>query len=105
MEPWLELPPDAGVIETFWPLVFVAATAVALAALLVFGARLFRGTRVVREVLRCPVKHRDFVVDCEITAWDAARVDVKACAAFEPPTAITCDKACLRLGKAAAGAR
>lgn len=78
-----------------WPLVLVAVVGFVLILVFVSGPKLFRGTRAVHEAFWCPFRRQDVSVDTRITAWDATRVDVDRCTAFEPPTAVTCDKACL----------
>ena len=87
---------DEG-LSLVWPLVVIAIVGVALIALLANGRKLFRGTRDVHEKFRCPFRRQDVEVGMELTAWDGRRVDVHDCSAFTPPTAVTCDKACLAL--------
>ncbi len=77
------------------PLVVVAITGILLVVLVFYGARIFTGTREVRESLRCPLRRQDVVVHTRITAWDATPVDVVRCSAFEPARAVACAKACL----------
>jgi hypothetical protein len=45
---------------------------------------------------RCPLGDRDVRVEFEEEPWDGRRRDVLRCSEF-PDSAITCDKACLRL--------
>jgi hypothetical protein len=54
--------------------------------------------RLVTRAFWCPFRRRDVSVDLAERAWDARLVDVTRCSAFEPASAITCDKACLGLG-------
>lgn len=62
------------------------------------GARFTRGTRGVTLWFECPLRKQPVRVEFQVTAWDGRRVDVDCCSAFAPPSAITCDKACLRPG-------
>lgn len=77
------------------PLVVVGTVTVLLLALLLWGRRLFTGTRGVDESFWCPWKRREVDVVFRVDAWDARRVDVEQCTAFAPPTSIACDKPCL----------
>ena len=54
--------------------------------------------RVVTRVFWCPFRGRDVSADLAEKAWDGRFVDVVCCSAFEPASAVSCDKACLRLG-------
>lgn len=59
-----------------------------------------RGAPVTRpETLRfrCPFKRRDVTVEFRENAWDGALLEVRSCDVFAPPTAVACDKGCLRL--------
>lgn len=51
--------------------------------------------RVVTRSFWCPFRRRAVSAGFEEDAWDGHAVDVTRCTAFEPPSAITCDKACL----------
>ena len=80
------------------PVVFYLALLAAVVLLVVRWRGMMRGaTRRVTRAVWCPTR------DCRLTAtleeemWDGRRVDVEACSAFSPPTAVTCGKACLRL--------
>jgi hypothetical protein len=55
--------------------------------------------RVVTRSFWCPFRRRDVSADFQEDAWDGRPLDVARCTAFEPPSAISCDKACLRLPK------
>ena len=55
--------------------------------------------RVVTRSFWCPFRRRDISAEFQEDAWDDRPLDVTHCTAFEPPSAITCDKACLRLPK------
>jgi hypothetical protein len=78
-----------------WPLILVGVVGLVLILALANGPKLFRGTRAVHEAFWCPFRRQDVLVDVRITAWDAKRIEVDRCTAFEPPTSVTCDKACL----------
>lgn len=84
-----------------WPLLVVAAVALVLVVALSKGPRFFRGTRTVIESFWCPLKTQNVQVDFEIEAWDGRCVDVTRCSAFNPPTAVTCDKRCTDRPRAA----
>jgi hypothetical protein len=45
------------------------------------------------------VRDRQFAAELEEAEWDGKRLDVAQCAAFSPPTAVSCGKACLRITK------
>ena len=61
---------------------------------------LMRGVRhpVARSVW-CPMKDVRVTATLLEEVWDGQRIDVAACSAFSPPTAVTCSKACLRITK------
>jgi len=80
------------------PIVVYLALLTAVVLLLVRARGLMRGVR--RPVPRrvwCPVRDRTLTATLEEEVWDGRRVDVNECSAFSPPTAVTCEKACLRL--------
>jgi hypothetical protein len=80
------------------PVVVYVALLVAIVLLFVRRRGLMRGER--RRVARtvwCPVKDRTLSAELVETVWEGRRLDVAECAAFSPPTAVTCEKACLRL--------
>lgn len=77
------------------PLLVVGSTGVVLLLALLYGRRLFTGTRRVDESFWCPWRHQPVNLSLRIDAWDGRRVDVEECTAFVPPTAIACDKRCL----------
>jgi hypothetical protein len=54
-------------------------------------------TRLMRRKVWCPMHDRTFPAELEEEVWDAKRVDVKRCDAFDPPEAVACGKACLRV--------
>jgi hypothetical protein len=70
-------------------LIFIVVPVVAIRALPDLSAR---------AVLwfRCPLRDRDVRVEFEEEPWDGRHRDVLRCSEF-PDSAITCDKACLRL--------
>lgn len=79
-----------------WALAVIVVAGVALVAIGIMGPRLFRGTRPVTvRALLCPRRRQRFDVQFQVTAWEGARVDVSRCAAFSPPSAVACDKACI----------
>ena len=45
----------------------------------------------------CPFKGRSVTTEFKEDAWDGKLIDVQSCDAFEPPTAVACDKLCLHL--------
>lgn len=47
----------------------------------------------------CPFRTRRVTAEFSQEQWGGPCLDVSACTAFEPPTAITCEKLCLRLNK------
>lgn len=51
----------------------------------------------------CPFYERSVTAQFEEAVWNGKRVDVASCSTFSPPTAVGCDKACLKLHKLAAG--
>ncbi|HEX7788833.1 MAG TPA: hypothetical protein VF653_21635 [Methylomirabilota bacterium] len=74
-----------------------------LAAIVLLAMRhrgLMRGeTRRIARTVWCPVKDRQLSAQLEEEVWDGRRVDVHACSAFSPTTAVTCGKACVRLAQ------
>ena len=80
------------------PIIIYGALLVAIALLAVRRRGLMRGeTRRVTRSVWCAVKDCKLSAQLEEQAWDGGRVDVHACSAFSPTTAVTCEKACLRL--------
>ena len=53
--------------------------------------------RVVTRSFWCRFRWEDVTAEFQEDAWNGRRVDVNRCSAFEPSSAITCDKVCLRL--------
>ena len=71
----------------------------AVVVLLVFlkrGAMRGVSRRVARSVW-CPVRDQQLAAELEEAEWDGKRLDVAQCAAFSPPTAVSCEKACLKI--------
>ena len=62
------------------------------------GLMLGASRRVTRSVW-CPMQDRRLTATLKQEVWDGRRVDVEACSAFLPSTAVTCAKGCLRLTK------
>jgi hypothetical protein len=86
-----------------WPLAVVVTVGLILAAVILAGQRLFPGTRLFARALRCPARDRDVAVEFVETVWDGTLVDVRQCSAFTPPSAVDCDKQCLRRQQPTAG--
>ncbi len=74
----------------------LAAVAATLVTGLLVGPRWFAGTRAVRMRFWCPERRDNVRVAFQVAAWSGTAVDVHECSVFQPPTAVTCDKACLR---------
>jgi hypothetical protein len=80
------------------PPIVYAALAAALVLFLVSRFWSMPGvTRRARRRLWCPVHDRDTEAEILEEVWDGARVDVTRCELLDPPEAVTCGKACLRL--------
>ena len=80
------------------PVIVYGALLAVIALLVVRRRGLMRGeTRHVTRAVWCPVKDRTLSAQLEEEIWDGRRVDIDACLAFSPTTAVTCEKACLRL--------
>ncbi len=79
-------------------IVLALATALGLLLMVMFGA--LRGvTRTVSRSFWCPFLDRNVTAEFREEAWDGRPVEVSRCTAFTPPTTITCEKPCLRMGK------
>jgi len=75
-----------------------AGTALGLLLVAAFGS--LRGVlRTARRSFWCPFQDRNVTAELQEEAWDGRPVEVNRCSAFTPPTLITCEKPCLRLGK------
>jgi len=96
MSPWPDLAQEVAIMFPFWPLLVVLAVAVVVGVAVASGPRLFPGTFTCRQSFWCAFKRQPVDVDFQETVWDGCRTDVVRCSAFDPPTAVTCDKACLR---------
>jgi hypothetical protein len=79
-------------------IVLALATAFGLLLLAVFGS-LPGVLRTVRRSFWCPFLNRNVTAEFQEEAWDGRPVDVTRCTAFTPPTAVACEKLCLRLKK------
>jgi hypothetical protein len=53
--------------------------------------------RVVTRSFWCRFRKRNVSAELHEDPWSGQPVDITRCTAFEPSSAITCDKACLRL--------
>jgi hypothetical protein len=53
--------------------------------------------RVVTQWLWCPFRAQNVEAELQEDPWNGRRVGISRCTAFTPPTAIICDKDCLRL--------
>ena len=82
------------------PVVIYLALFGVIVLLVVLKRGVMRGvTRRVMCSVWCPLSDRRLTAKLEEEVWDGKRVDVIQCSAFSPPTAITCEKSCLRLTK------
>ena len=85
------------------PLFTILAVVVLGASLILLVWGLFRVLppvgRLVARSFWCPFRERNVTAGFTEKAWDGAPVEVSYCTAFTPPTAVTCDKECLRLKK------
>ena len=88
---------EVMIMPPFWPLFVVLAVGVVVAVALAVGPRLFLDTLTVRQSFWCVFQRRRVDVDFQEAVWDGCPIDVTRCSAFDPPTAVTCDKACLKL--------
>lgn len=66
----------------------------AIAVLLLLGAL---SVRKVHRKIWCPIRGTEMQLSLLETAPEGRSLDVTACSAFMPPTAITCDRRCLGL--------
>lgn len=67
---------------------------VALALLVLFLAL---SVRKVHRKIWCPIRGTEMRLSLLEAAPDGRPIDVTACSAFTPPTAVTCDRRCLGL--------
>ena len=80
------------------PIIVYGALLVAIALLVVRHRGLMRGERrLVTRAIWCPLRDDELSAELEEEVWDGRRVDVRACSAFIPASAVNCEKACLRL--------
>jgi hypothetical protein len=84
-------------MDMLWPLPVILAVGVVLVVMLRVGPRLFPGTRHSQRAFWCPYRGRDVEVEFEETVWQGELCDVDRCTAFDPPSAVDCDKKCVRL--------
>ena len=56
-------------------------------------------TRPIRRTFFCPWKERDATVEFQEEVWDGRLVEVSECSVFAPPTAVSCEKRCLFMGR------
>ncbi len=69
-----------------------------LALVLIATAGAFsRVTRTATRSFRCPFADRDVTADFQEDVWGGPPTGVSCCSAFEPATAITCGRPCLRI--------
>ncbi len=87
---------EQGGDPTMWPLFIILSVGLLLVLLLAVGPRFTRGTRAVPHEFYCALRRQPVRVEYRVAAWDGKLVDVDRCSAFTPPTAIGCDKLCLR---------
>lgn len=79
-------------------IVLALGTAVVLLLIATFGS-LPGVTRTAIRSFWCPFRNRNVTAQFQERAWDGRALEVDRCTAFSPPTAITCEKPCLRLRK------
>jgi hypothetical protein len=79
------------------PLAIVLSVGVVLVCAFIVGPRLFRGAIAVRRSFHCPFRDQNVSAEFAESAWDGERADVTRCSAFDPPTAVACEKQCLGL--------
>ena len=82
------------------PVVIYLALLAVIVLLVLLKRGVLRGvTRRVMCSVWCPLRDRRLTAELEEEVWDGKRVDVLQCSAFSPPTAVACEKSCLRLTK------
>ncbi len=88
------------------PLIIPLALMTGALFLLVLAIGVSRGvTEPATRSFWCPFRERSVTAQFEQAVWDGKRLAVVDCSAFSPPTAVTCDKACLTLRKLGAKPR
>ncbi len=58
-----------------------------------------RVTRLVERSFWCPFRDVNVTAEFQRDPWNDNPLSVDRCSAFTPPTAITCDRRCVRLAK------
>lgn len=58
-----------------------------------------RVNRVAERSFWCPLKTQNVTVGFQEDPWDDKPIHVYRCSAFTPPTAVRCDRLCLKLAK------
>ena len=86
---------------------FIAILVVfALALVLIATAGAFsRVSRTASRSFRCPFADREVTADFEEDVWGGPPIEVSRCSAFEPATAITCGRYCLKIMSPAVSAQ
>lgn len=79
-------------------IVLALATAVGLFFMAAVGP-FSKMARIVTRSFWCPIQQQAVTVEFQQDAWNGWPLGVVQCDAFSPPTAITCEKRCLSLGK------
>lgn len=89
------------------PTALIVLGLVLAAAMLLWatGSSLPNVTRNVRRSFWCPFVGRNVTTEFEEERWDGAPFEVTRCSIFDPPTAIECDRLCLRLPESFATAK
>ena len=73
------------------------AVAVALGLVLASAFGSMPGvTMAVRRTFWCPFRKQNATAEIQERAWDGVPVDVTECSLFTPPSAISCEKLCLK---------
>ncbi len=82
------------------PLIIPLALATGAIFLLVLALGVSTGvSELAAHSFWCPFRECSVTAEFKEAVWDGKRVDVSSCSVFSPPTAVVCDKACLRLAK------
>jgi hypothetical protein len=87
-----------AMVDSFMTITVVLVVGLGLAALawaLCGGAG--HVTRVASRSFWCPFRSRNVTTEFLEDAWAGGRLEVRGCDAFAPPTAVACDRRCLRL--------
>jgi hypothetical protein len=75
--------------------VMLTITSLWIAALALLVLFLALSVRKVHRKTWCPIRGTEVQLSLRETAPEGRPIDVTACSAFMPPTAITCDRRCL----------